>query len=161
MLQDDASWTLPRQMGVEYSEIKHSFQVKSKKLDEIPLRSTAIPSSRYLAFDTRANASYAVAAALLEAQNDVLRATEAVKASGVTLPAGSFLVESTASSDTHFLKITKARYARVQVLRHVTGSLCSMHRVRSTPTIVERSRCCWSISAPSLSRSPAACGSPS
>ena len=96
VLQDDASWTLPRQMGVEYSEIKHSFQVKSKKLDEIPLRSTAIPSSRYLAFDTRANASYAVAAALLEAQNDVLRATEAVKASGVTLPAGSFLVESTA-----------------------------------------------------------------
>ena len=96
VLQDDASWTLPTQMGVEYSEIKSSFLAKVRKLDDIPAPSTALPSARYLAFDTSANASFAIAAALLKGENEVVRSTGPIKTSAATLPPGSFVVEATA-----------------------------------------------------------------
>ncbi len=96
VLRDDASWTLPLQMGVAYSEIKNSFKVESTRLDVIPVPSATIPSSPYLAFDPRANASYAVAAWLLTEEQKVYRSTGAVGASGAALPAGTFIVESNA-----------------------------------------------------------------
>jgi hypothetical protein len=96
VLRDDSSWTLPLQMGVQYSEIKNSFQAKFQKLGDSPAPSAVIPSSRYLAIDTRANASYAVGAALLKAGNNVLRSKGALETSEATLPPGSFVVESTA-----------------------------------------------------------------
>lgn len=96
VLRDDASWTLPLQMGVQYSEIRSPFNAKVRKLDELPAPAATVPSSRYLAFDTRANAAYAVASALLKSDNALLRSTGAIKTASATLPAGSFVVESNA-----------------------------------------------------------------
>lgn len=96
VLRDDASWSLPLQMGVQYSEIKKPFEAEFRKLDDIPVPKVFVPSTPYLAFDTRANASYAVAAALLKARNAVYRSSGKLEVSGATLPAGSFIVESTA-----------------------------------------------------------------
>ncbi|MEJ1960307.1 MAG: hypothetical protein WDO56_01610 [Gammaproteobacteria bacterium] len=95
VLRDDASWSLPLQMGVQYSEIKKPFKAEVRKLDDIPVPSVSIPSTPYLVFDTRANASYAVAFAL-QKKNAVYRSRGALEAAGATLPAGSFIVESTA-----------------------------------------------------------------
>ena len=96
VLRDDASWSLPLQMGVQYSEIKNSFKAEVRKLDDVPVPSVSVPSARYLVLDTRANASYAVAAALLKTKTAVHRSSGAIEVSGATLPAGSFIVEATA-----------------------------------------------------------------
>jgi len=95
VLRDDASWSLPLQMGVQYSQIEKPFKAEFKKLDAIPVPSVSIPSTPYLVFDTRANASYAVAAALLK-KSPVYRSSGAIEVSGAKLPPGSFIVESTA-----------------------------------------------------------------
>ncbi|MEJ0085672.1 MAG: M14 metallopeptidase family protein [Pseudomonadota bacterium] len=96
VLRDDASWSLPLQMGVEYSQIEKPFKAEFKKLVDIPVPSVSVPATSYVVFDTRANASYAVAAALLNAKNAVYRSSGALEVGGTTLPAGSFIVESTA-----------------------------------------------------------------
>jgi hypothetical protein len=95
VLRDDASWSLPLQMGIQYSEIQKPFKAEFKKLDGIPVPTMSVPSTAYVVFDTRANASYAVAAALLK-KNAVYRSSGALEVAGKTLPAGSFIVESTA-----------------------------------------------------------------
>ncbi|MBL8265240.1 M14 metallopeptidase family protein [Steroidobacter sp.] len=95
VLRDDASWSLPLQMGVQYSEIKNPFKAEFRKLDEIAVPSVSLPSTPYLVFDTRANASYAVAVALLKTKSAIYRSSGALQVSGATLPAGSFIVEST------------------------------------------------------------------
>ncbi len=94
VLRDDSSWALPLQMGVDYSEITNVFQVGTTRLEALPTPGVTVPSSPYLALNSSANASYAVAAALLKAGHKVHRSTNAIDASGVALPAGSFVVES-------------------------------------------------------------------
>ncbi len=96
VLRDDASWSLPLQMGVQYSEIKKPFEAKYSKVVEIALPAVSVPSTPYIVLDTRANASYAVAAALLKSKNAVSRSSGALEVGGATLPAGSFVVEATA-----------------------------------------------------------------
>ena len=95
VLRDDASWSLPLQMGVHYSEIKKPFTAQATKLDQVPVPVVTAPSTPYLVFDARANASYAVAVALMKSKGKVYRSTGAVDVSGATLPAGSFIVEAT------------------------------------------------------------------
>lgn len=96
VLQDNASHSLPMQMGVSYQQIDRPFEAQLEKLDDIPDPAvSALPSSRYVVLDTRENAAFAVAVALLGANVDVYRSTQAIDGEGFQVPAGSFIVAQT------------------------------------------------------------------
>ncbi|MCX7974142.1 MAG: M14 family metallopeptidase [Candidatus Aminicenantes bacterium] len=91
---DNAAWTLPLQMGVSCDEIQDPFEAKLVKLETIPYPSISLPESKvspYLALDSRQNASFAVAMALLKEKIEVTRSKEEIKGDNFTLAAGSFL----------------------------------------------------------------------
>ncbi len=93
VLQDNASHALPMQMGVDFSQIEQPFEASLERLTSIPYPSVmAPPSTPYVVLDSRVNASYAVAIALLQQGADVYRSTGSVEGDGFQVPAGSFIV---------------------------------------------------------------------
>ncbi len=92
---DNAGWTLPLQMGVACDRIETPFEVPLRKIDETPAPETdGFPADRpYIALDSRPNASYAVAFALLGEDAEIWRTQTDAPVDGGTLPAGSFLVK--------------------------------------------------------------------
>jgi hypothetical protein len=121
VLRDDASWSLPLQMGVQYSEIKQPFQATVAQLEEIPILAVSVPATPYVVLDTRANASYAVAASLLKAKAKVYRSSGEVTAAGATLPAGSFVVEATAQVKRSLAELLVKRQMQAHGLDSVEG----------------------------------------
>jgi len=92
---DNAAWTLPLQMGVSCDEIQEPFEAKLVKIKTIPYPEISLPEpniSPYLALDSRNNASFAVAIALLKEKVEVTRSKETIKGEGFNLAAGSFLL---------------------------------------------------------------------
>jgi hypothetical protein len=97
VLQDNASHSLPMQMGVAYHQVDAPFEAVLDELDGIHYPGvTAPPSSPFVVLDTRENASFAVAIALLGEGADVYRSTENIEVGGFELPVGSFIVDQTA-----------------------------------------------------------------
>ena len=95
-LEDNASHALPMQMGVDFSQIEKPFEASLELLTSIPYPSvTAPPSTPYIVLDSRENASYAVAIALLGQDADVYRSTGSIEGNGFQAPAGSFIVSNT------------------------------------------------------------------
>lgn len=96
-LQDNASHSLPMQMGVAYDQIDSPFEVALDKLDGIPYPRVTVPTaSSYVVLDARVNAAYAVAFALLGEDADVYRSSGAIEGGDFQVPAGSFIVRRTA-----------------------------------------------------------------
>lgn len=94
-LGDNASHALPTQMGVAYRQIDQPFEAPLEELTNIPYPSTPAPSSPYVVLDTRANAAYAVAIALLAERVEVARAINSIDTGTTQVPAGSFIVRNT------------------------------------------------------------------
>jgi hypothetical protein len=95
-LQDNASHTLPMQMGVSFSRIGKSFDAKLDKLESIPYPTVSSPaSSPYIVLDSQANASYSVVFSLLGEKAEIYRTKEKIKGEGFKAAAGSFIIKNT------------------------------------------------------------------
>ncbi len=94
---DNAGWTLPLQMGVRCDQIDKPFDIKLVKLEAVPVPAVSAPGAEpaFIVLDSRVNASYAVAFALLKDKAEVWRTKDALKGKGFTAAAGSFLVKNT------------------------------------------------------------------
>jgi hypothetical protein len=94
---DNAGWTLPLQMGVSCDRIENSFEAKLEKLEKVPYLSSEYPakSSPYIVFDSRQNASYSAAFALLKNNVEMYRSKEKIKEKAFKAAAGSFIVKNT------------------------------------------------------------------
>jgi hypothetical protein len=94
---DNAGWTLPLQMGVSCDRVENAFAAKLVKLEKVPYPSTAYPAktSPYIVFDSRQNASYSAAFAILKNKVEMYRSKEEIKGKGFNAAAGSFIVKNT------------------------------------------------------------------
>jgi len=94
---DNAGWTLPLQMGVDCERIETPFEAKLEKLGKVPYPSLVAPkpSSAYVVLDSRMNASYAVALALLKNNVEMFRSKEMIEKPGFKAEAGSFIFKNT------------------------------------------------------------------
>ena len=93
---DNAAWTLPLQMGVACDEVDGAFEVKLEKIDKVPYPKAPAKQGQgaFVVLDSRVNASYAAAFALLKDKAEMWRTTASVKAKGADVPAGSFIVKN-------------------------------------------------------------------
>ncbi|MGZ5488512.1 MAG: hypothetical protein ACXWF4_08270, partial [Candidatus Aminicenantales bacterium] len=95
---DNAAWTLPLQMGVLCDEIDEAFEAKLEKLDAVPY--PKVPSqgkSEYFLLDSRVNASYAMAIALLKDGAEISRTKSKASVKGHDIQAGAFVVKNSAA----------------------------------------------------------------
>ncbi|NIM59865.1 MAG: hypothetical protein GTO16_13135 [Candidatus Aminicenantes bacterium] len=93
---DNAGWTLPLQMGIACDRIENTFEAKLEKLEKVPYPSVTYPSKSapYIVFDSRQNASYSAAFALLKNNVEVYRSKEKIKEKAFSAAAGSFIVKN-------------------------------------------------------------------
>ncbi len=93
---DNAGWTLPLQMGVASDEVMEPFEAKLDKVDQIPAPKAApAGAGAFVILDSRQNASYSVAIALLQDKAEVWRTKAAASLKGMPIAAGSFVVKAT------------------------------------------------------------------
>jgi hypothetical protein len=93
---DNAAWTLPLQMGVACDQVEEAFEARLEKIDKVPYPAVKAPGAAvWVVLDAKANASYAVAFALLKDKAEVYRSKAAVAGRGFAAAAGSFLVKTT------------------------------------------------------------------
>ena len=94
---DNAAWTLPLQMGVQCDEIDEPFEAKLERLEAVPYpKVPAQGKSGYFILDSRVNASYAMAVALLKDGAEVWRTKAKATVKGRDLQPGCFVVKNTA-----------------------------------------------------------------
>ncbi|MCX6567230.1 MAG: hypothetical protein NTW38_12560, partial [Candidatus Aminicenantes bacterium] len=93
---DNAGWTLPLQMGVACDQVDKPFGAELEKIEQTPAPDVALPgeSPAYIVFDSRANASFAAAFALLKEKAEVFRSREKITGSGFEAAPGSFIVKN-------------------------------------------------------------------
>jgi hypothetical protein len=95
---DNAAWTLPLQMGVLCDEVDEAFEAKLEKVDAVPHpKVPAQGKSEYFLLDTRVNASYAMAIALLKDGAEVWRTKAKAVVKGHDLLPGCFIVKNSAA----------------------------------------------------------------
>lgn len=93
---DNAGWTLPLQMGATCDRIETPFETPLRRIDKAPSPgSIDDPKGHaYAALDSRPNASYSVAFALLKENAEIWRTKIGSSINGMALPAGSFLIKT-------------------------------------------------------------------
>lgn len=95
---DNAAWTLPLQMGVQCDEIDEPFEAKLERLEAVPYpKVPAQGKSDFFILDSRVNASYAMAVALLKDGAEVWRTKAKATVKGHDLQPGCFVVKNTAA----------------------------------------------------------------
>jgi hypothetical protein len=95
-LLDNASHTLPMQMGVSFRRIEKPFEIELDKLDSIPFPSISLPApSPYIVLDSRVNSSYSVVFSLLKKNAEIYRTKERIIGEGFKAAAGSFVIKNT------------------------------------------------------------------
>jgi hypothetical protein len=95
---DNAAWTLPLQMGVLCDEIDEAFRADLELIDAVPYpKVPAQGKSDHFILDTRVNASYAMAFALLKENAEVWRTKTKATIKGHELQAGCFVVKNSAA----------------------------------------------------------------
>jgi hypothetical protein len=93
---DNAAWTLPLQMGVACDQVDDAFEARLEKIDKVPYPAVKAPGgAAWIVLDARANASYAVAFALLKDKAEIYRSKVPVNGKGFSAAVGSFLVKGT------------------------------------------------------------------
>jgi len=93
---DNAGWTLPLQMGVACDQVDKPFAAELEKIDRTPAPAVTPPGEApaYLVFDSRANASFAAAFALLKEKAEIFRSKEKVAGTGFETAPGSFIIKN-------------------------------------------------------------------
>ena len=94
---DNAGWTLPLQMGVNCERVDHPFEVKLAPLSTTPFALAAAPeqNAAYYLIDSRINAAFSAAFALLNAKTQIYRSRDVVRIDNYEASSGSFLIKST------------------------------------------------------------------
>ena len=112
---DNAAWTLPLQMGVLCDQIDKPFTAELEKIEQTPAPEVKMPgeSPAWLVFDSRVNASFAAAFALLKDKAEIYRSKEKVAGEGFEAAPGSFLVKNSPA-------VQKALPAAAGKAAHVT-----------------------------------------
>ncbi|MBS3820072.1 hypothetical protein KGY73_11310 [bacterium] len=120
---DNAGWTLPLQMGVECERIEESFQADLTKVEEIPYPSVEIPAEAapYLVLDSKENAAYSMAFALLEEGTEVYRSKESITEDEFQAAAGSFLVKNSGKVQQVLPQLLEKWHATVYKLEDAAG----------------------------------------
>ncbi len=115
---DNAAWTLPLQMGVACDQVDEAFEAKLEKLTAVPYPSAKAPSAAasYILLDSKANASYAVAFALLKEKAEVFRSRKEVAGKGFSAAAGSFIVKNTPDVQKSLPALLEKRHAEAYAL---------------------------------------------
>ncbi|MFQ6069793.1 MAG: M14 metallopeptidase family protein [Candidatus Aminicenantales bacterium] len=117
---DNAGWTLPLQMGVACERIENSFKVEMKKLDYVPSPEYTIPEkSNYLVLDSKMNASFSAAFALLKEKAEVYRTRK--KTENPPACAGSFIVKNTPEVRKVLKPVVEKWHLSVQSLDNIKG----------------------------------------
>ncbi len=94
---DNAAWTLPLQMGVLCDEVEEPFEATLEMIGAVPYpKVPAQGKSEYFILDSRVNASYALALALLKDGAEVWRTKAKAVVKGHDLQPGCFIVKSSA-----------------------------------------------------------------
>jgi len=125
---DNAAWTLPLQMGVSCDEVSQPFEAKLVKLEAIPYPSISLPdpsTSPVLALDSRHNASFAVAVALLKEKVEVTRSKQPIPAGNFTLAAGSFIFPNNPETNKILKPLVEKWHLPVYGLKEVASDLLS------------------------------------
>jgi len=124
---DNAGWTLPLQMGVACDQIEKPFTVDLEKIGATPAPAVKPPadSAAWLVFDSRRNASFAAAFALLKDKSEIYRSKEKVKGDGWTAAEGSFIVKNSPA-------VQKALPALLEKLRTCVHPLADAAAVPKT-----------------------------
>jgi hypothetical protein len=93
---DNAGWTLPLQMGVLCDQVDKPFEAELEKIEQTPVPAVVLPGElpAYLVFDSRANASFAAAFALLKEKAEIYRSKEKIAENGYEAAPGSFIVKN-------------------------------------------------------------------
>jgi len=95
---DNAAWTLPLQMGVLCDEVEEPFEAKLEKIGAVPYpKVPAQGKNDYFLLDSRVNASYPMAIALLKDGAEVWRTKAKAVVKGHDLQAGCFIVKNSAA----------------------------------------------------------------
>jgi hypothetical protein len=93
---DNAAWTLPLQMGVACDQVDETFEARLEKIDKVPYPPVKAPGAApWIVLDAKANASYAVAFALLKDKAEVYRSKGPVLGKSFVAAAGSFVIKGT------------------------------------------------------------------
>jgi len=94
---DNAGWTLPLQMGVTCERIDRPFKAKLSPLSLNSFASAAAPEpdAAFFLIDSRINAAYTAAFALLNAKVQIHRSRETVHIDDYTAAPGSFVIKNT------------------------------------------------------------------
>ena len=125
---DNAAWTLPLQMGVACDQIDKPFTADLEKLESTPAPAVKAPadSAAWLVFDSRRNASFAAAFALLKDKAEIYRSKEKISADGWEAAAGSFIVKNGPA-------VQKALPALLEKLRTCARPLADAAAIPKTP----------------------------
>jgi hypothetical protein len=95
-LLDNASHTLPMQMGVSFTRIENPFEAELDRLESLPYPSVSSPSSSpYIVLDSRVNSSYSVVFSLLKENVEMFRTKENIIRKEFKAAAGSFIIKNT------------------------------------------------------------------
>jgi len=130
---DNAGWTLPLQMGVACDRIAAPFDAKLERVTAVAYPTPEkIAGGAYLALDAHANASFAVAANLLKDGAELWRARTPIRAAGIDLPAGSFVVKATPETLKALMPLLGKHHLSAHALAAVTGlDLAPLKRFRT------------------------------
>ena len=115
---DNAAWTLPLQMGVACDQVDEAFEAKLEKLAAVPYPPVKAPlaGASHILLDSKANASYAVAFALLKKNAEVFRSKKDVSGKGFTAAAGSFIVKNSPEVQKSLPGLLEKRHAEAYAL---------------------------------------------
>lgn len=119
---DNAGWTLPLQMGVACDQIDRPFQTELTKLEEIPSPEVSVPSETapYIVLDSKMNASYAVAFAMMKENAEIFRTKAPVTTEDFHACPGSFIIINTPAVQKALPDLLRKRHATAFTLDDIS-----------------------------------------
>ncbi len=117
---DEASWTLPLQMGVRVIEVTNKFEAGLKLLPPIAIPDSQISGSgNYLVIDSGSNHSLILANRLLKNRLPVSYADREFSAGGKTFRAGSLVIEKSRVNPARVINLGRGLGLRIEGLDSV------------------------------------------
>ncbi len=120
---DNAGWTLPLQMGVDCDRIDSPFQAELQLLESIPRPEAPLlpETAAYVLLDSKANASYSAAFALLEKGAEVFRTKHPIHRNDVQTGAGSFIIVNGAKVQDAIQHLLQTHHLQAHILDDISG----------------------------------------
>ncbi|MDI6844948.1 MAG: M14 family metallopeptidase [Candidatus Saccharicenans sp.] len=118
---DEASWTLPLQMGVRVIEVTSKFEASLKLLPPVSVPDSQVyGSGKYLVVDSGTNNSVILANRLLKKSLPAAYADREFSAGGKTFRAGSLVIERSRISPAQLTSLAKGLGLRIESVNSVS-----------------------------------------